>query len=187
MLLSVLHLIKVQHLLFYQELIDYQDDNIEDKEIKITIISNPKGYVYEKQDEEEVPIPDVEVLIYQLDKETDQYKPFPSSEYEQENPQTTDTAGQYSFIIPKGTYYLEVEAQEYLTYRSEPFESKEGANINRLIELRKSGAEVGTGKATAVTFFWIIILLLLLLVLCIIKKLFSRDKDENEDDNRSIV
>ena len=167
--------------------IDYQDDNIEDKEISITIISNPEGYVYEKQDNEEVPIPDVEVLIYQLDQETNQYELFPATEYEQENPQTTDIAGQYSFIIPKGTYYLEAQAQEYLAYQSEPFNAKEGANINGTIELKKSGTEVGTGKAIGVTFFWLIILLLLLLVLYIIKKLFSRDKDENEDDNRSIV
>ena len=171
--------------------IDYQDDNLEDKEINITIIADPEGYVYEKQDDKEIPIPDAKISLYQLDQKTNQYELFPASEYEQDNPQTTDAAGQYSFIIPKGTYYLEAEAPGYFPYRSEPFDAKEGANINRAIELRKSGTETGgkidKDKDSAVTFFWIIILLLLLLVLLIIKRLFRRDKDEDEDDNRSIV
>ena len=167
--------------------IDYQDDNIEDKEIKITIISNPKGCVYEKQDEEEVPIPDVEVSIYQLDQETNQYKLFPANEYEQKNPQTTDIAGEYSFIIPKGTYYLEAQSQKFLAYRSEPFDAEEGANINETIELKKGGTILDKGRDAAVTFFWIIVLLLILLVLYIVKKISNRDKDENEDYNKSIV
>jgi len=110
-----------------------------------------------------------------------QYELFPADEYEQENPQTTDVAGQYSFIIPKGTYYLEAQTQKFLAYRSEPFNAKEGANINGTIELKKGGTILDKGRDAAVTFFWIIVLLY------IVKKISNRDKDENEDYNRSIV
>jgi len=121
--------------------IDYEDIDLEDKDINLTVISNPEGYVYKKNDNEETRIPNAKVSLYQLNQKTNRYKLFPASEYEQNNPQTTDITGRYSFIVPKGTYYLEVEASGYLPYRSEPFDVKEGANINRAIELEKDGVE----------------------------------------------
>ena len=162
--------------------IDYQDNNLKDKEIDIMIISNPEGYVYEKQEEKEIRIPDAKVSVYQLDQETKQYELFPASEYEQENPQSTDTAGQYSFIIPKGTYYLEAQAPEYLSYQTESFDAKEGFNINRIIELKKDSSEtkIGTEKekpfltmtSSLAKIFLVplLLLLVLLLIIFIIKK-----------------
>ena len=94
--------------------------------------------------------------------------------------------GRYSFIIPQGTYYLKVEAGEYLSYQTEPFDAKEGSNINRSIELEKDSSETKTEQEeeknnsfSAIISFTI--LLLLILLIFIIKKLFSRDK--NEDNN----
>ena len=121
--------------------IDYQDQNLKNKDIDLTVISNPEGYVYEIFKDQELRIKNVKVSLYQLNQEASRYELFPAKEYEQNNPITTDNTGRYSFIVPKGKYYLEAQAQEYLTYRSEPFDAEEGSNINRAIELKKDGVQ----------------------------------------------
>ena len=95
--------------------------------------------------------------------------------------------GRYSFVLPKGTYYLEVQAQGYITYQTELFDAKEGSSINRVIELKKDNSTIETGidrfSITSIIKNPIFILLLLLLfaIIIAIKKLFSRDR--NKDDN----
>jgi len=165
--------------------IDYEDIDLEDKDINLTVISNPEGYVYERIKDQELRIKNTVVSIYQLDSKSNEYQFWPANEFEQKNPITTDMTGRYSFIVPKGTYYLEVEASGYLPYRSEPFDVKEGANINRSIELKKDSSEVKaeTEKEEKNGIFIILIylvsfIIILLTIIFIIKRLFGRDKNE---------
>ena len=167
--------------------IDYEDQDLENKDLDLTIVSNPEGYIYRKDNNEETRIPDAKISLYQLNQKTNQYELFPASEYEQKNPIRTDMTGRYSFVIPQGTYYLEAQAQGYITYQTELFDAKEGSNINRAIELEKDNSIIETGidrfSITSIIKNPIFILLLLLLfaIIIAIKKLFSRDR--NEDDN----
>jgi len=173
--------------------IDYQDSDLKNKDLDLTIISNPEGYVYERIKNQELRIKNAVVSIYQLDSKGNKYQLWPANEFEQKNPITTDMTGRYSFIIPKGTYYFTIEAKDYLAYQSEPFDAKEGSNINRSIELEKDSSETKTeqgaeeDKTFLIIIFWAILLLILLLIIFIIKKFFSRDKNEDEDDNRLIA
>ena len=55
----------------------------------------------------------------------------------QENSQITDATGNYSFLVPAGTYYLTVKAQGYSTYQSDAISVSEGKEIHSNIALKK--------------------------------------------------
>ncbi len=139
--------------------ISYKNIQIGTKEIPIEMIVDPEGYIYEKlAGGRQARIPDAVVAIYQLDPQDNEYKVWPAMEYLQENPQTTDTTGHYSFLVPEGDYYLKVEAAGYETYKSKTFPVKVGGGVHLNIELK------------SVNWFWryfrwehLIIILLLLL------------------------
>ena len=44
--------------------------------------------------------------------------------------------GRYSFLVPRGTYYLRVEAPGYPVYQGKVFEVKEGSGVHMNIELK---------------------------------------------------
>ena len=164
--------------------IDYQDSDLENKDLDLTIISNPEGYVYRKDNNEETRIPDAKVSLYQLNQETNQYELFPASEYEQNNPIITDMTGRYFFIIPQGTYYFTIEAKNYLIYQTEPFDAKEGANINRAIELEKDSSitETETDKSSITSIiknpvFILLFLFLLFLFILGTRKLLRSNQE----------
>jgi hypothetical protein len=84
----------------------------------------------------ETRIPGAVVSIYWLNPDTKQYELWPAKEFQQENPQTTDQRGTYSFLVPNGFYYLKVAVPGYLSYDGKPFEVKEGSGIHINIELK---------------------------------------------------
>jgi len=117
---------------------DFEDPELGAKEIRLITVVDPEGYIYEKSGDKETRVPGAIVSLYYLylNSETKQYELWPAKEYQQENPQTTDVRGTYSFLVPEGYYYLKVEAPGYLVYDGKPFEVKEGSGIHINIELK---------------------------------------------------
>ena len=109
---------------------------INKKEIRLVVVVDPEGYVYEKDGDKETRIPGAIISIFWLNPETKQYELWPAKDYQQENPQITDTTGKYSFLVPEGSYYLKVEAPGYLIYDGKPFQVKEGSGVHINIELK---------------------------------------------------
>lgn len=115
---------------------DYEDTKIVSKEIKLITVIDPEGYVYEKDGERETRILGAVASLYWLNPETKQYELWPAKDYQQENPQTTDVRGTYSFLVPEGYYYLKVDAPGYLSYDGKPFQVTEGSGVHINIELK---------------------------------------------------
>ncbi len=115
---------------------DFKDSKLGKKEIRLTTVVDPEGYIYEKDGEKETRIPGAIVSIYWLNPQNKQYELWPAKEYNQENPQTTDVRGTYSFLVPEGFYYLKVETPGYLAYDGKPFQVKEGSGVHINIELK---------------------------------------------------
>lgn len=116
--------------------IDYEDAKIGKKEIRLTTIIDPEGYIYEKDGDKETRIPGAIVSLFWLNTETKQYELWPAKVYQQENPQITDATGKYVFLVPDGSYYLKVEAPSYLVYDGKPFQVQDGSGIHININLK---------------------------------------------------
>lgn len=115
---------------------DYEDPKLEKKEIRLITVIDPEGYIYEKQNGKETRIPGAIVSLYWLNSDTQSYELWPAEEYQQENPQTTNISGTYSFLVPEGFYYINAVAPGYLSYGGKPFEVRENAGVHINIELK---------------------------------------------------
>lgn len=115
---------------------DYEDPALGMKEVRLITVVDPEGYVYEKEGDKETRIPGAIISLYWLNPEIKQYELWPAKQYQQENPQTSDITGKYSFIVPEGFYYLKVETPGYLTYDGKPFQVTEGSGVHINIELK---------------------------------------------------
>ncbi len=105
------------------------------KEVRMKTVVDPEGYVYEKNSGKETRVPGAVVSIFRLNPQTKQYELWSASEYQQENPQVTDLTGKYSFLVPGGTYYLNIEAPGYLRYEGKSFAVQAGPGVHFNIEL----------------------------------------------------
>ena len=147
--------------------IDFEDPKLGAKEIRLTTVVDPEGYIYEKEGDRETRIPGAIVSLYWLNPETKQYELWPAKEYQQENHQITDATGNYSFLVPEGSYYLKVEAPGYPVYEGEPFQVKEGSGVHFNIELKTK-------------YWWLKVIdwktVLLILVIFLLLYNFYRDK-----------
>lgn len=137
------------------------------KEMRMTTVVDPEGYVFEKNGNKETRIPDAVVSIYKSTGETTKYDLWPAKDFQQENPQVTTVAGAYSFLVPSGTYYISVTAPNYADYQGKPFDVKEGPGIHFNIELKPKGwwRNIGDWKS-----------LLLVAVVLLLFYNFYRDK-----------
>ena len=115
---------------------DFEDPELGKKEIRLITVVDPEGYIYSTLPAGKLRIAGAIVSIYWLNPEIKQYELWPAKEYQQENPQTTDDTGKYSFLVPPATYYLRVEHPNYPVYQSETFVVKEGSGIHMNIELK---------------------------------------------------
>jgi hypothetical protein len=146
---------------------DFEDPELGKKEIRLTTVIDPEGYLYEKDGNKETRIPGAIISLFWLNPETKQYELWPAKEYQQENPQTTDVRGTYSFLVPEGYYYLKAETPGYLVYDGKPFQVKEGSGIHINIELKTK-------------YWWLKIVdwktILLVVVIILLLYNFYRDK-----------
>jgi len=115
---------------------DYEDTGIAQKEIRLVTVVDPEGYIYEKNGDKETRIAGAIASLYWLNPKTTQYELWPAREYQQENPQTTDVRGSYSFLVPNGYYYLKVDAPGYISYDGKPFEVAEGSGVHINVEMK---------------------------------------------------
>jgi len=149
---------------------DYVDTAIPAKEIRLTTVVDPEGYVYEKNGDLETRIAGAIVSLYWLNPDTKAYELWPAANFQQENPQTTDVRGTYSFLVPDGYYYLKVDAPGYLSYDGKPFEVTEGSGVHINIEMR--------------TQYWFLNLIdwkTLLLIIVVLMLLYNFYKDKMRD------
>ena len=147
--------------------IEYKDEKIYSKEIKLITVVDPEGYIYEKSGDKETRIVGAVASLYWLNPSTKQYELWPAKNFQQENPQTTDVRGTYSFLVPEGYYYLKVEAPGYLSYDGKPFQVTEGSGIHINVQLK--------------TTFWFLNILdwktfLLIIVILMLAYNFYKDK-----------
>ena len=150
--------------------LDYEDNSLNKKELKMTLVVDPEGYVYQKIRNQELRIKEAVVSLFWLNPENQEYELWEAGDFQQTNPQTTDNTGRYSFLVPEGEYYLKVEVNNYLTYQGEPFEVRQGSGIHQNIELKSKYWWVGF-------FDWnILIAVLLAIIIILLLWKFRRDK-----------
>ena len=106
------------------------------KEIRTTTLVDPDGYIYEQLGDKELRINNAIVSLHQMNNKNE-YELWRAEEYGQENPQITNKTGDYSFLVPEGTYYLTVTAIGYNSYRSDAISVKEGKEFHSNIALKK--------------------------------------------------
>jgi hypothetical protein len=119
------------------------DDNTSVR-MKLEVLVDPYGFVYEKIDENELRLSNAQVTLYaKLDDDWNIYGIA-------NNPQYTNTHGEYQFLVEPGTYKIKVELDGYETYESEEIEV-EKTTIEMNIEMNKIKKEyllyiyIGTG------------------------------------------
>ncbi len=120
-------------------LISYKDPDLGVRQIGLTAVVDPEGYVYEKVGNNELRISHATVSLFRLNPVTNIYELWPGKEYSQENPQVTDVRGAYAFLVPFGSYYITVSAPGYSSWRGESFDVEMGNEIHDNIELHPSG------------------------------------------------
>jgi len=120
--------------------IDYLDQRLEPKELSLVTVVDPEGYVYETTDRGELRINNAKVSIYWLNPEANSYQLWLAKDFQQQNPQITNTTGKYSFLVPEGTYYLKAEASGYTTYKGDVFEVKTENGVHLNLELKAQDA-----------------------------------------------
>ena len=105
-------------------------------QITTTTLVDPDGYIYQKVGDKELRINNAIVSLYKLNSQN-QYELWNAKDYGQENPQITDATGNYSFLVPAGTYYLTISAPGYNFYQRNAISVQEGKEIHSNIELAK--------------------------------------------------
>ena len=116
--------------------IGYVDPVLGTRQMRLITVIDPEGYIYRKNNGEETRIPGAVVSLYSLNTTTNTYELWRAKEFQQENPQTTDVRGVYSFLVPEGLYYFQVQAPNYLPYKGEVFSVVGGNSIHQNIELK---------------------------------------------------
>lgn len=120
--------------------IDYTDPALGRRQMRLTTVVDPEGYVFEKNGNKETRIPSATVSLYSQNESMGKLQLWPAKDYQQTNPQTTDVSGTYSFLVPEGSYYIAVEAPGYKPYQGTTFVVTEGSGVHQNIELQPNGS-----------------------------------------------
>ena len=72
------------------------------------------------------PLGGMDVTLWSRDKSTKQFAPWEAQAFGQTNPQTTDTDGHFSYLVPDGQYGLLITGPGYQPYRVSPFRHQGG-------------------------------------------------------------
>jgi len=155
-------------------IIEYEN-NQEEREMNMTLVVDPEGYVYEMMMGRQARVENATVSLYQQNPRTNKYELWPAQDFSQQNPQTTGITGQYSFLAPQGTYHLQVDAPGYRQFKGEAFEIVQNQGVHANIELKPL-------KAAWWNFdwkFWVLaVLMVSILVVLII--LLLRNNNNNQ-------
>ncbi|OHA18249.1 MAG: hypothetical protein A2664_02170 [Candidatus Taylorbacteria bacterium RIFCSPHIGHO2_01_FULL_46_22b] len=117
-------------------IIEYKNSAYGKKELRLTAVVDPEGYIYEKNGNKETRIPDAKVSLMWKNPKTEKFELWPAKTYQQVNPQKTDKSGTYSFLVPEGTYKLTVSASGYNDFSGQEFDVNEGRGVHENISLQ---------------------------------------------------
>jgi hypothetical protein len=116
--------------------LQYKDLKLGSKTIRMITVVDPEGYVYRVEgDGSETRIQNATVSLYWFNPDTNKYELWNAKNYQQSNPQITDKKGTYSFLVPPGTYYLQVKTSGYQDYQGKPFDVTAGSGVHTNIEV----------------------------------------------------
>ncbi|MDO8650420.1 MAG: hypothetical protein Q7K33_03905, partial [Candidatus Berkelbacteria bacterium] len=122
-------------------IMDYEDPKLALRELQLIVVIDPEGYVYEQLPSGQLRIKDAKVSLYWLNPDSPagerNYELWPAQKYLQNNPHITDDTGKYSFLVPKGNYYLKVVANNYSDYQTESFSVTESDGVHMNVEMKK--------------------------------------------------
>ncbi|HEY4482673.1 MAG TPA: carboxypeptidase-like regulatory domain-containing protein, partial [Candidatus Paceibacterota bacterium] len=150
--------------------IDYEDPDLGNKELRFALVVDPEGYVYANLSGGELRVEKAEVSMFVRDK-SGRFVLWPAADYQQRNPQITGRAGEYSFLVPPGEYYMSVEASGYKAYQGSPFMVTEGSGVHENIELQPSG-----GLLRGLGWPWVSVVVMLLAVILLLAYNFYKDR-----------
>jgi len=161
-------------------IIEYEDEQ-EERQMNMNLVVDPEGYVYKMLFGEQVRVKNAKVSLYQLNPQTDEYQLWPARDFAQQNPQTTDITGQYAFLAPPGTYYLQADAPGYRQYKGEIFVLAANQPAHENIEL----TPLKTAWYDFDWKFWVLAIILgtILFALLII---IYRNNNNNNNKNQAI-
>ncbi len=107
-------------------IIIYKDGSIQD--VKGKILVDPSGFIYERSSsflglgkKSEMRVEGADVALFVLSQARNWVK-WDAGKYSQKNPIITEPTGDYSFLVPKGEYRLEIKKKGYLTKKSDKLE-----------------------------------------------------------------
>ncbi|MEI6304789.1 MAG: LamG-like jellyroll fold domain-containing protein [Candidatus Taylorbacteria bacterium] len=118
-------------------ILEYKDKKLGYRELHLTAVIDPEGYVYHMTGKEQTRITNAKLTLYVKDSKTEKFIIWPADQFKQINPQTTDITGNYSFLVPEGIYQLSVTAPDYYNYTGDEFTVTQGAGVHENIELTK--------------------------------------------------
>ena len=148
-------------------ILDYVDPKLGRRQVKLTTVVDPEGYIYSKIGDQELRLKGATVTIFWQNPDTGEYEIWPAKKYTQENPQITDVRGTYSFLVPEGTYKISVEAKGYKPYKGEDFGVSSGSGVHNNIELLPK-------YASRSIFDWKVLIMVVVILLLAFN--FYRDK-----------
>lgn len=151
--------------------IEYADEQ-EEREINMDLVVDPEGYVYTNSVLGEVRIKNAQVSLYQLNSQTGGYQLWSAQDFAQQNPQTTGITGQYAFLSPPGTYYLQVDAPGYRQFRGESFELNQNQAVHENIEL----IPIKTAWWNFDWKFWVLAGLLALIFIALLILIYNKNR-----------
>ncbi|MFA6315668.1 MAG: carboxypeptidase-like regulatory domain-containing protein [Candidatus Paceibacterota bacterium] len=123
----------------------YRDHSLGSKELRLTTVIDPEGYIFEKIGDKELRLPEARVSLLRMDSEKG-FSLWKADEYQQVNPQLTDKSGSYSFLVPEGMYKIRVTVSGYYDFEGKEFEVKEGRGVHENIAMEKRGFFKGIMK-----------------------------------------
>ena len=85
-------------------------------------------------------VPDASVTLYVRETTTRQWVVWDGTSYGQQNPKQTTDEGAYSFLVPAGTYYLDVTAAGYHPVQSEELTVLAASIVNGTLPVRPAPA-----------------------------------------------
>ena len=96
---------------------------------------DPEGYIFRKAGNDEARLADVTVTIYRQDTQTGVFNLWNAGAYDQVNPQITDKTGEYSFLVPAGTYQITAYKEGFKLFESNELVVTRSTPVHLNIEL----------------------------------------------------
>ncbi len=100
--------------------------------VKFSFDLRSKGMIFEKKDDAVVPVENAVIILYEF--YNNNWRIWPSANFYQINPLITRADGLYGFVVPNGTYYLDVKKDGYRDVNTNRFTVTRNY-INQSLEL----------------------------------------------------